>query len=84
MRGGDAPQSVSSRPGTAPLSIALYSLRRYAEAAQAIKRMPKARADGRPGLRRVMASSAVWRKLRAEVAAILKAKPDYSINEFMN
>ena len=64
-------------------AMALYSLRRFSEAAQAIKRMPS---EGRWSSRLAACYGQLGRveEARAEVAAILKAKPDYSINEFMN
>jgi tetratricopeptide (TPR) repeat protein len=67
----------------ATYAIALYSLNRFAEAAQAIKRMPS---EGRWSSRLAACYGQLGRveEARAEVAAILKAKPDYSINEFMN
>ena len=67
----------------ASYAIALYSLNRFAEAAQAIKRMPS---EGRWSSRLAACYGQLGRveEARAEVAAILKAKPDYSINEFMN
>ena len=62
---------------------ALYSLRRFSEAAQAIKRMPS---EGRWSSRLAACYGQLGREeeARAEVAAILRAKPDYSINTFMN
>lgn len=64
-------------------AVALYSLRRFAEAAQAIKRMPS---EGRWSSRLAACYGQLGREdeARAEVAAILRAKPDYSINTFMN
>ena len=44
----------------------------------------RTKADGRLDLRRATASLAVIEEAKAEVAAILKAKPDYSISEFMD
>jgi TolB-like protein/Tfp pilus assembly protein PilF len=64
-------------------AIALYSLKRFAEAAQAIKRMPS---EGRWSSRLAACYGQLGRmeEARAEVAAILKAKPDYSIKTFMD
>jgi TolB-like protein/Tfp pilus assembly protein PilF len=61
---------------------ALYSLRRFSEAAQAIKRMPS---EGRWSSRLAACYGQLGREqeAKAEVAAILRAKPDYSISEFM-
>lgn len=62
---------------------ALYSLQRFSEAAQAIKRMPS---EGRWSSRLAACYGQLGfeEEARAEVAAILRAKPDYSINTFMN
>ena len=67
----------------ASYAIALYSPNRFAEAAQAIRRTPS---EGRWSSRLAACYGQLGRveEARAEVAAILKAKPDYSINEFMN
>ena len=64
-------------------ATALYSLRRFSEAAQAIKRMPD---EGRWSSRLAACYGQLGRdqEAKAEVAAILKAKPDYSISEFMD
>jgi adenylate cyclase len=63
-------------------AIALYSLRRFSEAAKAIKRMPH---EGRWSSRLAACYGQLGREqeAKAEVAAILKAKPDYSISQFM-
>ena len=62
---------------------ALYSLRRFSEAAQAVKRMPD---EGRWSSRLAACYGQLGRdqEAKAEVAAILKAKPDYSIREFID
>jgi adenylate cyclase len=62
---------------------ALYSLRRFADAAQSIKRMPS---EGRWSSRLAACYGQLGREeeAEAEVAAILRAKPDYSIGEFMD
>ena len=67
----------------AQLAAALFSLRRFSEAAQAIKRMPD---EGRWSSRLAACYGHLGRdqEAKAEVAAILKAKPDYSISEFMD
>jgi tetratricopeptide (TPR) repeat protein len=64
-------------------AIALYSLKRFVEAAQAIKRMPS---EGRWSSRLAACYGQLGRteEAKAEVAAILKAKPDYSIQTFMD
>ena len=64
-------------------AAALYSLRRFSEAAQAIKRMPD---EGRWSSRLAACYGQLGRdqEAKAEVAAILKAKPDYSIGEFID
>ena len=65
------------------LAAALYSLRRFSEAAQAIKRMPD---EGRWSSRLAACYGQLGRdqEAKAEVAVILKAKPDYSIREFID
>jgi adenylate cyclase len=64
-------------------AIALYSLKRFSEAAQAIKRTPS---EGRWSSRLAACYGQLGREeeAREEVAAILKAKPDYSIRTFMD
>ena len=64
-------------------ATALYSLRRFSEAAQAIKRMPD---EGRWSSRLAACYGQLGQieEAKTEVAAILKAKPDYSIQEFMD
>jgi adenylate cyclase len=64
-------------------AAALYSLGRFLEAAQAIKRMPD---EGRWSSRLAACYGQLGRdpEAKAEVAAILKAKPNYSISAFMD
>ena len=65
------------------LGVTLYSLRRYAEAEQAVKRLP----NPGPWLRTVLAAScaqlAKTVKAQAQVAAILRLRPDFSIETFL-
>jgi tetratricopeptide (TPR) repeat protein len=68
--------------------IALYSLRRFGDAAQAFKRMPNAGPWGATwSLARLAACYAqlgLTAETKAAVAEVLRLKPDFSTSEFMS
>lgn len=67
----------------AQLAAALFSLRRFSEAAQAIRRMPD---EGRWSSRLAACYGHLGqhKEAAAEAAAIMRNQPDYSIGRFMN
>jgi tetratricopeptide (TPR) repeat protein len=65
------------------LGIALYSLRRYAEAEQALKQLPNPGAWPRPVLAASCAMQAKMVEARAQVTATLRLRPDFSTETFL-
>ena len=84
MLGGcRSPQPIT--PSLVPCSfgIALYSLRRFAEAAQAFKRMPLPTSWSRARLAACYAQLGRTAEAQAAVAEVLRLQPDFSTAEFM-
>jgi adenylate cyclase len=65
------------------LGIALYSLRRYDEAAQTFKRLPNPGVWARARLAACLAQLGRSADAQAEVTAILSIRPEFSIKQFM-
>jgi adenylate cyclase len=63
--------------------IALYSLRRYEEAAQAFKRLPNPGVWARARLAACLAQVGRSAEAQAEAIAILSIRPEFSIQQFM-
>ena len=68
---------------TAPFGIALYSLRRFAEAAQAFKRMPRPSSWSNARLAACHAQLEQPAEAQAAVAEVMRLRPDFSIAVFM-
>jgi TolB-like protein/class 3 adenylate cyclase/Tfp pilus assembly protein PilF len=66
------------------LGVAFYSLRRYAEAEQALKRLPNPGQWPRPVLAASCAQQAKMREAEALVTTILRLRPDFSIETFLH
>ena len=66
----------------ASLGVALYSLKRYAEAEQAFKRLPTAGYWSRTRRAACYAQLGRTREAEAQVTEVLQQKPDFSIAEF--
>jgi tetratricopeptide (TPR) repeat protein len=67
----------------APLGIALYSLRRFAEAAQALKRIPDQGTWARARLAACYAQLERSTEAQQTVADVLQLQPDFSTAEYM-
>jgi adenylate cyclase len=65
------------------LGIVLYSLRRYAEAAQGLKRLPNPGHWSRAWLAACYAQLGQMSETKAEVAAILREWPNFSTADFL-
>ena len=68
---------------TAHFGIALYSLRRFAEAAQALKQMPLPNSWASARLAACYAQLERTAEAQAAVAEVLRLKPDFSTAEYM-
>jgi len=66
------------------LGIALYSLTRYEEAAQAFKRIPNPGPWARARLAACLAQLGQTADARAQATAVLHICPDFSIEQFMD
>ena len=65
------------------VGIALYSLARYEEAAKAFQRLPNFGPWARARLAACLAQTGQTAEARAEAAAVLEKRPDFSIEQFL-